>query len=61
MSKRQLIDEIRDLNPTASIEFLAQFNEADLTAYLGNLKSASEHRLRIGGWVRKASGMRKVS
>jgi hypothetical protein len=61
MSKRQLIDEIRELNPTATIEFLGQFNEADLAAYLSNLKSASQHKLRIGGWVRRSTGLRKVS
>ena len=61
MSKRQLIDEIRVLNPTAEQQFLAQFNEEDLAAYLTNLQSASQNRLRIGGWTRTSEGLRKVS
>ena len=61
MSKRQLIDEIRVLNPTAQLQFLAQFKEEDLQAYLTNLQSANLNRLRIGGWVRTTEGLRKVS
>ena len=37
MSKRQLIDEIRSVNRTALPEFLAKFDERDLTDYLQNL------------------------
>lgn len=46
MSKRDLIDRIRRLNPTARAEFLASFNEDDLLAYLHQLQEVErEHRL----------------
>lgn len=34
MSKRELIDAIREHNRTVSPEFLARFRDADLQAYL---------------------------
>jgi len=37
MSKRELIDRIRQLNPTARPDFLAEFTEDDLRAYLHQL------------------------
>ncbi|MCL2640758.1 MAG: hypothetical protein FWD53_07935 [Phycisphaerales bacterium] len=37
MSKRELIDEIRQVNRTASPEFLARFQENDLKAYLDRM------------------------
>ncbi len=40
MTKRQMIDEIMDLNPTAEPEFLAQFDGPDLREYLGKLRKA---------------------
>ncbi|KPK82864.1 MAG: hypothetical protein AMJ81_09015 [Phycisphaerae bacterium SM23_33] len=40
MTKRELIDEIARLNPTASADFLAEFPASDLTAYLERLKWA---------------------
>ena len=40
MSKRQLIDDIRQLNPTAQPQFLAQFDEEELQEYLDHVKSA---------------------
>jgi hypothetical protein len=61
MSKRQLIDEIRTLNATAQVQFLAQFDEAALAQYLEHLRSAQNKRLRIGGWVRRQPKLRMVS
>ena len=61
MSKRQLIDEIRTLNPTAQPEFLAQFDDAALKQYLDSLQAAQSKRLRIGGWVRPRAKLRLVS
>lgn len=63
MTKRQLIDEIRNLNPTAHPQFLAQFDDEALQQYLDHLKSAQGQRLRIGGWVRRQqeSRVRMVS
>ena len=61
MSKRQLIDEIRNFNPTAHPQFLAQFDDDALRQYLEHLKSAQNQRLRIGGWVRRQAKVRMVS
>jgi len=47
MSKRDLIDRIRRLNPTAQPAFLASFNEDDLLAYLHQLQEVErEQRLQ---------------
>ena len=37
MTKRELIDRIRRLNPTARPDFLADFSEDDLQDYLHQL------------------------
>lgn len=37
MDKKELIDCIREINKSAKPEFLAQFSEEDLTAYLKHL------------------------
>jgi len=61
MNKRQLIDEIREFNPTAHPQFLEQFDAEALAQYLKHLKAAEEKRIHIHGWVRSRSGLRKVS
>jgi hypothetical protein len=61
MAKRQLIDDIRALNGTATPQFLAQFDEAALQQYLDHLRNAQEKRVRISGWVRRKPRMRLVS
>jgi hypothetical protein len=61
MTKRQLIDGIREHNPTATPLFLAQFDEQALGQYLEHLKSAQEKRVRIAGWVRRKPKLRLVS
>ena len=38
MTKRELIDRITALNPTAGPEFLARFKDADLAQYLQHLQ-----------------------
>ena len=38
MMKRELIEQIRKLNVSAKPEFLAQFSEPDLRAYLRQLR-----------------------
>jgi hypothetical protein len=53
MSKGQLIEYIRELNPTADAQFLDQFSEEQLHQYLDHLRAGRDHRLRIGGWVRR--------
>ncbi|MCP4710159.1 MAG: hypothetical protein GY869_16170 [Planctomycetes bacterium] len=37
MSKAELIDAVRELNSTASKEFLSQFNERQLQEYIDHL------------------------
>ena len=61
MSKRQLIDEIRNSNPTAQSQFLEQFDEESLHQYLRHLKAALTRQIRIGGWKRPQSRLRMVS
>jgi hypothetical protein len=61
MSKRQLIDEIRQYNTSVQPQFLAQFDEPALKQYLEHLESASRKHLRIAGWVRKQPKLRLVS
>ena len=40
MDKFELIETIRELNSTASIEFLSQFSEQELEEYLDHLLEA---------------------
>jgi hypothetical protein len=61
MSKRQLIDEIRQYNLSVQPQFLAQFDDAALKQYLEHLKSAQNKHIRIGGWVRRQPKLRLVS
>lgn len=61
MNKRQLIDEIRLLNSTAQVQFLAQFDESALKHYLDHLQAAIDKRIRIAGWVKKKPRLRLVS
>ncbi len=53
MSKRQLIEEIRRYNPTASPQFLDQFDEDALKQYLRHLEGARNHEKEICSWARK--------
>jgi hypothetical protein len=41
MNKREVIDAIRRLNPSAGSEFLARFGEAELVKYLQQLQSVA--------------------
>jgi len=40
MDKRELIESIREINKSATPEFLARFSEEDLNAYLEHLAGA---------------------
>ncbi len=60
-TKRQLIDEIRQINTTAAIPFLEQFDEQSLRQYLDHLEAARRNEPRIGGWVRKKPKVRMAS
>ncbi len=49
MDKREMIEQIRRLNPTAQPDFLSKFTEVDLLAYLHQLQEvAREHRQHAG-------------
>ena len=61
MNKRQLIDEIRSLNPTAPPAFLEQFDDRALRQYLDHLKAAQSKRIHIHGWTRKRDDMKLAS
>jgi hypothetical protein len=52
-NKRQLIDDIRKFNPTASEEFLNQFDEQALGQYLTHLQDAQQKLPRIATFTRK--------
>ncbi len=45
MTKREIIDEIVALNPSAQPEFLAQFEDSELERYLDHLHRARQPRL----------------
>lgn len=47
MTKRQLIEAIQQLNPTAQAPFLGQFADADLEAYLDRLRGIREGRIHL--------------
>jgi hypothetical protein len=47
MTKFELIDSVRDLNPTAGIEFLTQFDEVQLEQYLKQLLEVNGHDLTV--------------
>lgn len=47
MTKRQLIEEIRQFNADASPRFLAQFDPDSLRQYLQHLKSAQRFPRRM--------------
>jgi hypothetical protein len=61
MCKRQLIDQIRELNTTAQPQFLSRFEEAALKEYLEHLRAAQLRRVRIGGWVKRQEKIRLAS
>lgn len=49
MSKRELIDCIREINKTASAEFLARFSKEQLQQYLENLMELDLKELAVAG------------
>ena len=61
MDKRQLIEDIRQINPTAGKQFLAQFNAQALRQYLDHLEAGRQRRVHISGWVRQRRQVRLAS
>jgi len=53
MTKRQLIDDIRQYNLSVQPQFLAQFDNDALRQYLDHLRDAARKHVRIAGWVKK--------
>ena len=51
MTKSELIDTIRELNSTASLEFLDQFTENDLEEYAEHLLEVDSDLLTAAGSV----------
>ena len=61
MNKRQLIDNIREINTGVRPEFLAQFDEPALQQYLQHLTEAQQKRMQIPAWVKRQPKLRMVS
>ena len=61
MSKRQLIDDIRQYNTSAQPQFLAQFDDSALQQYLEHLRDAARKHVRIAGWVKKQNSRLRVA
>jgi hypothetical protein len=61
MNKRQLIDQIRQINTSVRPDFLAQFDEPALSQYLDHLTEAQQKRLQMPAWVRRQPKLRMVS
>ena len=55
MSKQQLIEAIRDENPTAAEIFLRSFDEPTLRTYLDRLTRLQGHRGKASTWIRQAT------
>lgn len=50
--RQQLIDQIIAINPSATVDFLAQFEEPALDEYLEHLQASKQPRGRESRWVR---------
>jgi hypothetical protein len=61
MSKRQLIDDIRQYNLSVQPQFLAQFDNSALEQYLEHLRDAARKHVRIAGWVKKPQARVRVA
>ena len=55
MEKRQLIEAVRRLNPTATVAFLSQFDAPALRQYLHRLEDTHRRQPQIKAWVRRRS------
>ncbi len=61
MNKRQLIQDIRQINTTADERFLMQFDEQALDQYLQQLRAAQQHRIHIARFVREKRTLKLAS
>lgn len=55
LSRAQVMTRIIELNPTASIEYLARFDDEALADYLAHIDTAIDPRRARVGWLRKDS------
>jgi hypothetical protein len=55
MSKQQLIEQIRQMNRSATENLLVQFDQAALENYLKRLSLAATGRGRSSRWVRNTA------
>lgn len=55
LSRAQVMTRIIELNPTASIDYLARFNDEALADYLAHVDTAIDPRRSRIGWLRKAT------
>lgn len=53
MSKKRIIDAIREHNRSAEADFLSRFNERSLTSYLLRLTHLKDRRGPSTWWVRE--------
>jgi hypothetical protein len=60
MEKRQLIEQIRQYNQTATHDFLAQFDEDALEQYLQHLEDAKARKRQISSWNRQGEKLKMV-
>jgi predicted GIY-YIG superfamily endonuclease len=58
MEKRQLIEQIRQHNQTATQQFLSQFDENSLQQYLQHLEDAKARKRQISSWSRQQPKMK---
>lgn len=61
MEKRQIIDAIREHNPSTDERFLEQFDNRQLQQYLDHLDAARRKELLIAGWVKPRPKLRMAS
>lgn len=52
LSREQIVDEIISVNPTATSEFLAQFDDGLLSKYLDHLRFTAQPRCGKASWDR---------
>lgn len=55
LSRAQMMTRIIELNPSASIDYLARFDDEALGEYLSHIDTASDPRRARVGWQRKNS------
>ncbi|MFO0874877.1 MAG: hypothetical protein U0575_13025 [Phycisphaerales bacterium] len=55
LQRQQIIDRIREVNVTARVGWLGQFDEPQLRHYLDHLNHTLEPRGRASHWIRRGT------